>query len=163
MFKLKKKGKESASRIHSAIRGWAAPWCERISQKIRLHGRVRLANIWGRKHPKLLMWYFCGIMVLNILLGTAYSLFVEHRDEPALDPERFASSMKVFDGLQQVNRNREAVKESYRTLMATGNTVLNELDSLMAIKEKNHQDSIEILIRYQKIQTLNNFIGNEEN
>ena len=51
-MRIRKKLRESRLRTHLQIRAWLQPKLGKAGERLRLAGRIRLANIWARKHPK---------------------------------------------------------------------------------------------------------------
>lgn len=52
MKSFRKTLQESRLKTHHLIRSWLQPKLGAVGTKYRLAGRIRLANIWARKHPR---------------------------------------------------------------------------------------------------------------
>lgn len=60
MKAFRKTLQESRLKTHHLIRSWLQPKLGAVGTKYRLAGRIRLANIWARKHPRRTFAYVIG-------------------------------------------------------------------------------------------------------
>ena len=60
MKSFRKTLQESRLKTHHLIRSWLQPKLGAVGTRYRLAGRIRLANIWARKHPKRTFAYVTG-------------------------------------------------------------------------------------------------------
>lgn len=60
MKAFRKTLQESRLKTHHLIRSWLQPKLGAVGTKYRLAGRIRLANIWARKHPRRTFAYVTG-------------------------------------------------------------------------------------------------------
>ena len=56
---------------HQLVRSWLQPKLGAIGIKYRLAGRIRLANIWARKHPRRTFAYVTGSLLLVLVANIA--------------------------------------------------------------------------------------------
>ena len=70
-MRIRKKLRESRLRTHLQIRAWLQPKLGKAGERLRLAGRIRLANIWARKHPK--RTFACVTGTLSLLLVCSLS------------------------------------------------------------------------------------------
>ena len=76
MKSLRKTLHENRLKTHHMIRSWLKPKLGAIGIKYRLAGRIRLANIWARKHPRRTFAYVTGSLLLVLVANIAVdSLF----------------------------------------------------------------------------------------
>ena len=62
MKSFRKTLQESRLKTHHLIRSWLQPKLGAVGTKYRLAGRIRLANIWARKHPRRTFAYVTGAL-----------------------------------------------------------------------------------------------------
>ena len=104
-MKIRKKLRESRLRTHLQIRAWLQPKLGKAGERLRLVGRIRLANIWARKHPK--KTFACVTGVLSLLLVCS---LVTGNDRPdnvdEQDISAIASMEPLFQGFRTIQSNK---------------------------------------------------------
>lgn len=157
MFHLKKKGRKHASKAHNALRSFLRPKLEALGRKLRLSGRVRLLNRWGRRNPGLMGASYAFIAAILIALNVL-SMF--RPDVPAnadsnlvavRDVMADSSARSVFDGMSRINRNREAINNINAKYAERGAQVASEADSLANLPVKSREDSLRLALKLQKL------------
>lgn len=72
MKSFRKTLQESRLKTHHLIRSWLQPKLGAVGTRYRLAGRIRLANIWARKHPRRTFAYVTGslffLLVSTVLI-----------------------------------------------------------------------------------------------
>ena len=71
MKSFRKTLRESRLQTHQLVRSWLQPKLGAIGIKYRLAGRIRLANIWARKHPRRTFAYVTGSLLLVLVANIA--------------------------------------------------------------------------------------------
>ena len=67
----------------------------------------------------------------------------------------------VVQSFQQIQNVNDYHTKEVSSIILQGKSIKNELDSLINIKKKNRQDSINILIKYKQLQIIANNFKNE--
>ena len=124
-------------------------------------GRIRLANIWARKHPK--RTFACVTGVLSLLLVCS---LVTGNDRPdnvdEQDISAIASMEPLFQGFRTIQSNKGLHRATIQELADSGRAIRQELDSLIAMPKKSHGDSLRIVRQYRRLENIVKFINNGE-
>lgn len=160
-MKIRKKLRESRLRTHLQIRAWLQPKLGKAGERLRLVGRIRLANIWARKHPK--RTFACVTGVLSLLLVCS---LVTGNDRPdnvdEQDISAIASMEPLFQGFRTIQSNKGLHRATIQELADSGRAIRQELDSLIAMPKKSHGDSLQIVRQYRRLENIVKFIKNGE-
>ena len=160
-MKIRKKLRESRLRTHLQIRAWLQPKLGKAGERLRLVGRIRLANIWARKHPK--RTFACVTGVLSLLLVCS---LVTGNDRPdnvdEQDISAIASMEPLFQGFRTIQSNKGLHRATIQELADSGRAIRQELDSLIAMPKKSHGDSLQIVRQYRRQENIVKFIKNGE-
>ena len=160
-MKIRKKLRESRLRTHLQIRAWLQPKLGKAGERLRLAGRIRLANIWARKHPK--RTFACVTGVLSLLLVCS---LVTGNDRPdnvdEQDISAIASMEPLFQGFRTIQSNKGLHRATIQELADSGRAIRQELDSLIAMPKKSHGDSLRIVRQYRRLENIVKFINNGE-
>lgn len=160
-MKISKKLRESRLRTHLQIRAWLQPKLGKAGERLRLVGRIRLANIWARKHPK--RTFACVTGVLSLLLVCS---LVTGNDRPdnvdEQDISAIASMEPLFQGFRTIQSNKGLHRATIQELADSGRAIRQELDTLIAMPKKSHGDSLRIVRQYRRLENIVKFINNGE-
>ena len=160
MKSLKETFRSSKARIHDPLVRWLRPKVSAFGQRHRLAPRIRIANRWARKHPKKTFAYMVVTLLTVIFTDLTITAFsYSDRENPMTT---IATVEPIFDGFRAIQANKQAHQEQILSLAAKGRSVKSEIDSLIAIPEKSHSDSITIIQRYRQLQTIANSLKNNE-
>ena len=131
-MKIRKKLRESRLRTHLQIRAWLQPKLGKAGERLRLVGRIRLANIWARKHPK--RTFACVTGVLSLLLVCS---LVTGNDRPdnvdEQDISAIASMEPLFPGFRTIQSNKGLHRATIQELAHSGRAIRLELDALISL------------------------------
>ena len=64
----------------------------------------------------------------------------------------------MMNGLRQIEETKKNEKFEIKKLTDKGVQIHKELDSLLAIKDKSHEDSVRIVQDYRQLQNIVNFL-----
>lgn len=149
MFGIKRKGREKAAKFHKAIEEYLRPLVQKGADKIKLHRRIRIANIWARRHPKRLMTYYT-IFALALLSITLISDFTSTKQtEDVLGIKSIPSMSHRLKSINNTEIQNERIRMEIAELGKKGQVIYEELDSLMKLPNKTHADSLKILSTYK--------------
>lgn len=162
MFNFKKKGRQKAERFYDALKTHFSPIVVRLGDRLRLRGRIRLANKWATRHPKKLMFNYSAFAVL--LFG--FTLLVDgyQSNKKSVDTLGLKSIPSMSHRLQSLNNTEiqhERIRQEVNALGQKGMIIYNELDSLMKLPVKTHTDSIRIVQNYKILNKTFNANGHE--
>lgn len=158
-MRIRKKLRESRLRTHLQIRAWLQPKLGKAGERLRLAGRIRLANIWARRHPK--RTFACVTGILSLLLVCS---LVTGNDKPDNADEQgisaIASMEPLFQGFRTIQSNKGLHRVTMLELADSGRAIRRELDSLIAMPRKSHGDSLRIVRQYRRLENIVKFINN---
>lgn len=159
-MRIRKKLRESRLRTHLQIRAWLQPKLGKAGERLRLAGRIRLANIWARKHPK--RTFACVTGTLSLLL--VCSLVMNNSKPDGTDNAHgigaIASMEPLFQGFRTIQSNKGLHRATIQELTDSGRAIRRELDSLIAMPRKTHGDSLRIVRQYKRLENIVKFIKN---
>ena len=162
MFNIKKKGREKARKFHVAIKAQFSPLLARLGEKLRIGARVRWANKWAKRHPKRLMVNYSAFAALLIgftLLIDGYQ--ISKRNTDTLGLKSIPSMRHRLQSLNNTEIQHERIRQEVYALGQKGMTICNELDSLMKLPNKTHEDSLRIYRNYEILNNTFNSHGNK--
>ena len=158
-MRIRKKLRESRLRTHLQIRAWLQPKLGKAGERLRLAGRIRLANIWARKHPK--RTFACVTGTLSLLL--VCSLVMNNSKPDGTDNAHGIGAIARWNPCSKASapysRTKACTVPRYRS-WRTADGHPTELDSLIAMPRKTHGDSLRIVRQYRRLENIVKFINN---
>lgn len=154
MFSIKRKGRTQAARLHKWIEDLTKSLTSKLSSGLRLKGRVRLMNRWGKKHPRKLMLYY-SFFALSLLSINLLGLIVDNSNmsDGAGDPLKLneLSTDTPFGGMEKINYNREVIQQTLAEYAEANIQLAQRFDSLYNLPVKSRADSMEMMNTYRKL------------
>ena len=148
--------------LRNQIVGWLKPGVGALGRSCRLQGRIRLMNRWSRQHPKRM-----GCLVIGSLVAVLLSdLFLSAHfaaNQTAPNQVAIANMDSVFRGLQIIQENKLVQQNTVLSLTDRGRILHRELDSLIALPNKSHQDSMRIIRDYKVLERIVKSLNNNGN
>ena len=134
------------------IRSWLQPKVNAIGKRYRLGARIRIANSWATRHPKRTFGYVVGTLLM-VLVGDVMvtGIRAEMKDP---DVNLIANVEPVFNGFRTIQSNKDAHRRTILEMTTKGQAIKHELDSLIAIPQKSHADSVGIIRRYGSLENI---------
>ena len=156
MKSFRKTLRESRLRTHQLVRSWLQPKLGAIGIKYRLAGRIRLANIWARKHPRRTFAYVTGSLLLVLVANIAVDgLFAKSNEPNELNELSVIAPVDpMLEGFRAIQANKTVHRGTLMDLTAKGQLLHEELDSLIALPYKTHADSIHIIQSYHQLESI---------
>lgn len=162
MFKIRRKGREKACRLHKAIEDLLSPLLRKFGDKIQIQRKIRIANIWARRHPKALMRYYLtfaiGLLAVTIIIDLTTT---NPKSDYTLELKSIPSMSHRLQSLNLTEIQNEKIKMELAELGLKGQKLYNELDSMIKIPYKTHADSIRIIQIYNILNNTFNANGHE--
>ena len=150
MFNIKKKGRLNARKFHDALMKQFSPILIRVGERLRLSVRIRWANKWAKRHPKRLMISYSAFAILLLGFTLLVDGYQSHKQNANTLGLNSIPSMK--HRLQSLNNSeiqQERIRQEVHALGQKGMIIYNELDSLIKLPVKTHDDSIKIVQNYK--------------
>ncbi len=162
MYGIKRKGRENSAQLYKVLQTYISPIVRQFSEKIKLQRKIRIANIWAKRHPKRLMVYYISfaICLLSITLIADFSIKRDSSEDLGL--KDIPSMSHRLQSLNNTEIQNERIKQEVGELGAKGMLLYNQLDSMMKLPYKTRQDSLKILSTYDILNnTFNKQKGHE--
>ena len=130
-----------------------------LFKKAKLRERTEKANRWAESHKRQTAIMTVGSLFMLLVLGTVMSFFGgEGQEENIMDGITPVNPM--FRELQRI-QDGKAYQTAWLDKMALdGQQLKRQLDSLIRIPDKTHDDSLKILIKHKQLEII---VDNLEN
>lgn len=170
MKSLRKTLHDSRLKTHQLVRSWLQPKMGAIGTKYRLAARIRLANAWAVKHPRRTFAYVVGSLLFMLVSNIWISgLQAEHSDGISIENELADSNISMitnmeplFTGFRTIQANKDIQRNTLMDLVAQGQELREELDSMIAVPNKSGTDSARIIQRYRQLENIVKSLNNNE-
>ena len=134
--------------------------CWRISKYWRVRNKVEKCNQWASDNRKTFFALVVGTLVfasvatfISILYDLTKATSVKEQPDFSGRTEKIENIQPMMNGLRQIEEKLEL-----KQLTDKGVAIHKELDSLLAIRVKSHEDSIRIVQDYRQLQHIVNFL-----
>lgn len=155
MRSIKKSGKKSDF-FFSKIGDVASYYLNKLYQFLRWEPRKRLMNRWARNHPKqffgITTFAFSLILILSIFSGQPADS-INQIDKSIKSLQRVDQPLNQFQAIQSV---KEKHSKEMAQLIYDGGKIRKQLDSLIALPQKSHKDSLEIIRKHKQLKIIVN-------
>ncbi len=152
MKSINKTIKDNRIKTHQAVCGSLKPRMNAVGTRWRIAARIRLANSWATKNPKKTFGYVVGTLLMVLLVDVAFTGARAEMNNPEL--ARIANVEPIFNGFRTIQANKEAHRKTILELTSQGQSIRQELDSMIRIPVKSHADSIGIIKRYNSLENI---------
>ena len=152
MKSINKTIKDNRIKTHQAVCGWLKPRMNAVGTRWRIAARIRLANSWATKNPKKTFGYVVGTLLMVLLVDVAFTGARAEMNNPEL--AIIANDEPIFNGFRTIQANKEAHRKTILELTSQGQSIRQELDSMIRIPVKSHADSIGIIKRYNSLENI---------
>lgn len=155
MKPLKRSILETKNKFHASLGAHINPRLEKMSMRLRLQGRIRLANRWGRHNPKELAAISIGTLAsLTLISFASIAHFASTKQE--VPPRPIAKVDNVFNLMNRIDEYKKFQQNEVNKLALQGESIKNSLDSLIRLPVKSHRDSLEILRKSRQLSIIVN-------
>ena len=161
MKSLRQTFRDNRRKAHGAIRSWLRPKMGAIGTRYRLAARIRKVNSWATRHPRRTFGYVVGSLLMILVCDIIVTGARMESQEPEL--QSIANVEPIFSGFRNIQANKEAQRRRLMEITGDGQAVKHELDSLIAIPRKSHDDSIGIIRRYRQLEQIVKSLKHNDN
>ena len=156
MKKKEKKALKEAKRRRQERKLIVFFW--KLFKQWEIRERIIKANHWASMHKKRTA--VLTVSALSIILTSLLSIKNEERESNFMN--EIENVQPMFQGIRQINNSKAVQQEEYAALINRGEKIKKELDSLIALPSKSHDDSLKILTDYKQLTIITNNINNNE-
>lgn len=162
MWKKKDRTKQK-QKVHNIISVYCGNLFHQAKSKLRLKGRIVLANRYAKKNPKK----FAGTFAISMIFIFALNFFSLAYNNAKTDENNSINNLmeinSTFNGMTKLQNNRETIKEHYEKIIKEGLNLTNRLDSLNNLNYKSPSDSVEIVFIINRLNVINKILAHEKN
>ena len=153
LFSRKKKAGESRHTRMFRLFLWY------LFKKTRCRERIERANAWAEQNKGRTAALTVGTLFLLLVIGSVMTL--SGNDEPEMNIiEGIAEVNPMFQGLQQIQDTKAYQLSQVEKLTVKGQSLKRELDSLIRMPVKSHEDSLQIIIKHRQLELIVNNLEN---
>ena len=132
-------------------------WGYKLGKKYGIGEKVAKANAWADGHRRKTAGILFSVNFCIYLIGFLLCMSEESNSSSIKDPmQDFAQVQPIFSQLHRIQDMKEVEKNTFVNLSNRVVTLKHEVDSLMALPDKTHQDSVLALAKYEELKTLMN-------
>lgn len=152
MKKKMRRAKEAKARWENEAKGKVESFVKKLSLQWKVRERIDAANAWAVKHPKRTATMTIGALVCSLCLGIVVSLYTPQSSKDIVG--EIENVQPMFAGLQSIQNGKNVQVREVGQLALRGQRLKGELDSLVHIPIKTHQDSALIIYKYKQLEMI---------
>lgn len=149
---MRKRIKKVKRQVDARVVGRAESLVRRLSEKWKLRERIGRANKWADAPRKQTMCMTIGALVFSFVLNVLLTLSVPREDTNIVGS--IESVQPMFTGLQHIEDTKDYHLRQVDHLALQGQLIKSELDSLVRLPVKTHQDSMTIITKYRQLEMI---------
>lgn len=130
-----------------------------VFKKTRCRERIEKANRWAENNKGRTAAMTVGTLLLLLVIGTVMT-FTDKEEGDGNIMEGIAPVNPMFEGLQRIQDNKAYQLSQVEKLTMKGKVLKHELDSLIHVPVKSHDDSLQILIKHRQLELIVNNLEN---
>ena len=132
-------------------------WGYRIGKKYQIGDRINKANAWANAHRRKAVGITLAVNFCIYLIGFGMCFADSKANNGITDPmQDFAAVQPMFAQIHHIHDMKQVEKSSFVALTGRVVKLKHEVDSLMDMPGKTHQDSILALEKYDELKTIMN-------
>ena len=131
-------------------------WGYKLGKKYGIGEKVAKANAWADGHRRKTAGILFSVNFCIYLIGFLLCMSDESSSSFKDPMQDFAQVQPIFSQLHRIEDMKTVQKNTYAQLGNRVVTLKHEVDSLMALPDKTHQDSVQALAKYEELKILMN-------
>ena len=132
-------------------------WGYRIGKKYQIGDRINKANAWANAHRRKAVGITLAVNFCIYLIGVGMCFADSKANNGIADPmQDFAAVQPMFAQIHHIHDMKQVEKSSFVALTGRVVKLKHEVDSLMDMPGKTHQDSILALEKYDELKMIMN-------
>lgn len=135
-----------------------------IQNKLRLKQRIAVLNRFAMMHKAATLGWTVGLLLASLAVGTAlsFSTIIDRQDDDVLGMGSIAPVRQLFDGFHRIQGAKDYQQQQFADMVADGQSLKRDLDSLARLPVKTHEDSMTIRIKYRQLEYIANTLQNTQ-
>lgn len=126
----------------------------KLAKRFRLRERIDLANKWADKHRGRTAGFTLGALLFSLLLGVLMNIYESRKEEGEPSLNSIALISPMFDGMHRIQQVKAYQVEQIEQMTLRGKAIKHELDSLVRIPVKSHDDSLQIVVKFRQLEMI---------
>lgn len=149
---LFKRIRQKRQAVHDSIKGAAKELGLGIGARFKLKERIEALNKLASLHPKRT----AALTIGSLALSLAVNLMLSSGDKSEAIPNfrNIADVQPMFEGMRQIQSAKTMGQRIVLDFVDEGQRLRRELDSLVALPDKTHKDSIRIIVGYKRLEKI---------
>jgi hypothetical protein len=134
----------------------ARVWGYKIGKKYGIGEKIAKANAWADVHRRKTAGILFSVNTCIYLIGFVLCMSGSEADGSSIkDPmQDFEQVQPMFSQLHRIENMKAVEKSTIVQLSDRAVRLKREVDSLMAKRNKTHEDSVTALAKYEELQTI---------
>lgn len=140
--------------------------CWQLSKGWNVGYKIEKCNQWASENRKTFFALVVGVLAFSFITTFITIFYDLTRKEVSADTQMELSGKSfeieniqpMMNGLRQIEETKKNEKFEIKALTDKGVQIHKELDSLLAIEDKTHEDSVRIIQDYRQLQNIVNFL-----
>ena len=146
-----KNGKKKESKVTR----WFRILLWRLFVKWKVRERIVIANSWANEHRGDTMLITVGCLLFSLIIGAFLTL-----GSDSSNGDNFMNGVEpvepMFVGMQRIQNAKAYQVSQVEEMARKGQMLKHELDSLVGLPYKTHDDSLQIVIKYKQLELIVN-------
>lgn len=131
-----------------------------LTDKFKFKDKIAKANLWADKHKKRVSVITISMLMLSLIIGSWLTLTSTYNEADMLSG--FTEVKPAFDGIRRIQRLKSMQVDQTVELTNKGQQLKHDLDSLVRLPVKSHQDSVDIVVKYRQLELVVKYLDNKQ-
>ncbi len=133
-----------------------------LTDKFKLREKIDKANQWADKHKKRVsvITITISMLMLSLVIGSWLTLTSTYDEADMLSD--FTEVKPAFDGIRRIQRLKSMQVDQTVELTNKSQQLKHDLDSLVRLPVKSHQDSVDIVVKYRQLELVVKYLDNKQ-
>lgn len=131
-----------------------------LTDKFKFKDKIAKANQWADKHKKRVSVITISMLMLSLIIGSWLTLTSTYNEADMLSD--FTEVKPAFDGIRRIQRLKSMQVDQTVELTNKGQQLKHNLDSLVRLPIKSHQDSVDIVVKYRQLELVVKYLDNKQ-
>ena len=156
---MRKRFRKARQRRDEQIARHTAGLLNKLLEKARLRERIDKANRWAACHRKGTLCWTVGLLSFFLVVGIVMTVNDLNRSQEetsqqgdGLHLDGIANVRPMFDGFRRIQNAKNYQDGQVTNMISDGQRLKRELDSLVAMPYKTHDDSAAIIVQYHQLE-----------
>ena len=131
-----------------------------LTDKFKFKDKIAKANQWADKNKKRVSVITISMLMLSLIIGSWLTLTSTYNEADMLSD--FTEVKPAFDGIRRIQHLKSIQVDQTAELTNKGQQLKHDLDSLVRLPIKSHQDSVDIVVKYRQMELVVKYLDNKQ-